>query len=136
MLRAILFLAIGSLMLCQCVLKAQDGGLAPFTSATGRFMLFDHGRFVEHAATPPQRILSHGDRLVYVDHDGALRMFGSNGRTVTLDTVPGREPVGSGHHVAWLAGTALKVAKANGAECLRRMSGTSRCRTAWWPTTT
>ena len=48
MLRAILFLAIGSLMLCQCVLKAQDGGLAPFTSATGRFMLFDHGRFVEH----------------------------------------------------------------------------------------
>jgi len=116
--RAILLLAIVFLVLCQCMLKAQDGGLAPFTSATGRFMLFDHGRFVEHAATPPQRILSHGDRLVYVDHDGALRMFGSNGRTVTLDTVPGREPVGSGHHVAWLAGTALKVAKANGAEVL------------------
>jgi len=52
-----------------------------------------------------------------------LRMV-QDGRTVVLDTVPGREPVGSDHHVAWRSGSALKVAKENGAEVLTTNVGT------------
>ena len=41
-------LVVVLLMATCCGLQAQEGGMAPFTTANDRFMLFDHGRFIWH----------------------------------------------------------------------------------------
>lgn len=103
------------LLLVTCSsLRAQEGGMAPFTTANDRFMLFDHGRFIEQEPRAPKQVWMNRDRLIYQDHTGALRML-QDGRTVMLEQGSGSTPLCSDHEVAWLSGGALKVAREDGA---------------------
>lgn len=81
----------------------------PFTSKDERFMVFSKGRFEKLEPRPPRQVFVQDGRVIYVDHEGHLRVFTSEGRGLHELETSGAEHLSvSRDHVAWQKGDTLK----------------------------
>lgn len=84
----------------------------PFTTATDRFMLFDHGRFVELEPRKPRQVALAGERLVYVDDQGALKVYYERGDTRRIREDGEAKLVSTGATIVFTIGQRLGMVKA------------------------
>lgn len=99
--------ALGVLSLAfPMLLRAQVP--VPFASDDQRFMVFANGRFEKLEPRPPQRMVAQEGRVVYVPHEGGLKVFHAEGRRLfALSKVPVGELAASTGRVAWTVGDTL-----------------------------
>ncbi len=104
-------------LLAGAVGNGSAQGLAPFTTATGRLVLFDHGRFLEVDEREPMDLALTGEGLLFVDHAGALHSVDQD-QLRLLDPGPGVRLINGGAFGAWAVGNTLKVAGPEGVRTL------------------
>jgi hypothetical protein len=91
----------------------------PFNSKDDRFMVFANGRFEKLEPRPPRQVIAQDGRLVYLDHDGRLRVFHAEGRRLfQLEASPPDAIGHSRHRLAWTRGDTLKTVAGGKAKVL------------------
>ncbi len=82
----------------------------PFVSVTERLMVFQGGRFHELDPRPPKSMHAMHGQVVYVDHEGALKMYEpEHERLHLLDPGPVSDVRATRQRVAWRVGDTLKT---------------------------
>ncbi len=89
----------------------------PFTSKDGRFMVFANERFEKLEPREPQWTVAQEGRVIYLDHEGRLRVFHAEGRRLYElgPATPGNVKA-SRSKVAWTVGDTLKTLSAGKAK--------------------
>lgn len=91
----------------------------PFVSKDERFMVFANGRFEKLESRPPQQIFAQDGRVIYLDHEGRLRLFSAEGRSLHQLAARGVEHLTvSRYQVAWLQSDTLMVLKGTKAKAV------------------
>ncbi|MEX1132290.1 MAG: hypothetical protein WEC15_03625 [Flavobacteriales bacterium] len=89
----------------------------PFTSKDGRFMVFANGRFEKLEPREPQWSVAQEGRVIYLDHEGRLRVFHAEGRRLyELGACSMGNVKASRNKVAWTVGDTLKTLSAGKAK--------------------
>ncbi len=101
----LLGLVLSAMPLCS---TAQ--GVAPFVLPSGRFVLFDQGRFIDLAREAPRDLVMAADRLVYVTAEGELKLV-QNGSSHPMEATPPGLLRAAGRTVAYVHGGALRTAE-------------------------
>ena len=82
----------------------------PFVSNLDRFLVFARGRFEEVAPRPPRSVYAMHDQVVFVDHDGFLRMYRpEEGRQHLLERGVVSDIRATRNRIAWRLGDTLKT---------------------------
>ena len=98
-----------SVSLVACV-TASTQVPVPFVSNLDRFMVFDRGRFDEVAPRPPRTVHAMHDQVVFVDHDGFLRLYRpEEGRQHLLERGVVSDIRATRNRIAWRLGDTLKT---------------------------
>ena len=101
-------------------LRAQD--IAPIITPLDRFVVFDKGRFKELEPRKPLQVVVAGDRIVYTDDRGMLKVY-AEGRVTTVKGERADSLLGSHVQVALLDGSRLGIARATGSLTLSENAG-------------
>jgi len=98
------------LFITAVALRAQVP--VPFTSKDERFMVFANERFEKLEPRPAQKTFAMDGELVYLDHNGALKIFTIEGHSLHLLEPNGvGEVKGTGRRIAWLKADTLKTVR-------------------------
>ncbi len=82
----------------------------PFVSSTERFMVFHQGRFHEVDPRPPKSVHAMHGQVVYVDHEGMLKMYEpESDRLHLLDRGPVHDVRATRQRIAWRMADTLKT---------------------------
>lgn len=111
-----------TLLLPMATAQADAQGIAPVITPDGRFMLFDHGRFLPVDGEAPLQVQCAGDRLLFVDRSDALHVL-EDGQVRLLDPGPGVVLPASDEVPAWTKDGALTVLGPRGAMTLTTAVG-------------
>jgi hypothetical protein len=105
--------AIGLGSVLAITASAQD--LAPFTTPLDQFFVFDAGRFVELEPRKPLQFVVAGDRLIYIDHAGAIKVY-SGGQVNLVEAKGPYTLVGAGSEglVGYTAGSSIGMVRSTG----------------------
>ena len=75
-------------------------------------MVFANKRFEKLESRPAQKTFAMDGELVYLDHNGALKIFTIDGRSLHLLEPNGVGEIrSSGHRIAWLKADTLKTVR-------------------------
>ncbi|HRH37454.1 MAG TPA: hypothetical protein PK760_03865 [Flavobacteriales bacterium] len=93
-----------------CVAQAGAQIPVPFVSNTERFMVFCEKHFEEVDARPPQQVFAMEGQLVYVSHDGELKVYDVEpGKKQVLETNAPSDVQATRNRIAWLNGDVLRT---------------------------
>ena len=97
-----------ALLFAFCFAQAQVP--VPFTSNTERFMVFHRGSFHEVEPRPPKSVFAMEGQVMYVDHDGHLKMYDpESDRMHLLDRDPGTDIRATRQRIVWHVHDTLKT---------------------------
>lgn len=85
-------------------------GVAPIVTPSGRFVLFDQGRFHDLATEAPKDLVVAEDKLAYVTQAGELKLV-QNGSVHGLESAAPEALRSAGRTIAYTRGAALKLAE-------------------------
>ena len=100
--------------------SAQD--IAPIMTDLDRFVVFDRGRFKEIEPRRPLHLVVAGDRIVYTDDRGALKVY-ADGKATTVNGARADTLLGSNVQVMLLDGTRSGIVRATGPLMLSEDAG-------------
>lgn len=103
-------LAAGLLAVLVWPVRATAQGVAPIVTPTGRFVLFDQGRFHDLATEAPRDLVVAEDKLAYVTPAGELKLV-QNGSAHTMEPAPPDQLRAAGRTIAYTFGGVLKLAE-------------------------
>lgn len=112
-----LFLLVCAFGLGLSSLRLSAQVPVPFASNDGRFMVFANGRFEKLEPREPQWSVAQEGRVIYLDHEGRLRVFHAEGRRLyELGACSMGNMKASRNRVAWTVGDTLKTISAGKAK--------------------
>lgn len=102
--------AVGLLVALLPPMRSHAQGVAPFVTPSGRFVLFDQGRFQDLVTEAPRDVVVAEDKVVYVTATGELKLF-QNGSAHTMQATPPEKLLSAGRLIAYAGGGGLKLAE-------------------------
>lgn len=103
-------LLLFALLATRSVLSVAQPAPVPVVTSDERFVVFDGGRFIRLEERPARQWVLQPGRLLYEDHQGALKVYRSDGRALNLlDRGPLRSLAGTAARVAWMTGDTLRT---------------------------
>lgn len=102
--------AFGLIIVSLPPTRSSAQGVAPFVTPSGRFVLFDQGRFQDLATEAPRDVVVAEDKVVYVTATGELKLV-QNGSAHTMQATPPEKVRSAGRLIAYAGGGELKLAE-------------------------
>lgn len=101
------------LLLAPLALQVVGQVPVPFVSNDDRFMVFANKRFEKLEPRPPRQVIAQEGHVVYLDHEGRLRVFREEGRRLyQLEPAPPTALAHTRDRLAWTVADTLKTLSA------------------------